>query len=406
MPVPTLLLARQPIYDRQLEIVGYELLFRSANGDRIEEIGGTTASSEVLIHAFTNLPRAHVFGNALAFVNFTRELLGHSPTFPPEQLVIELLEDVEVDDWLIARVSELKQQGYTLALDDFVRTEQTAPLIELADIIKLDVLGKTEAEVAGMLAEVRGSRAKLLAEKVETHEMMNICRQLGFDYFQGYFLSKPEHVEGCVLAENQLAVISLLGKLNSVDTTLHEIEAILASDAVLAFKLLKMVNSPAMRTGEPTDSIKRGIQLMGFEKIRSWTTLLALTRLSKKPRGLIMATLVRAFMCQAMAMSLGQRPQADRYFTAGLLSMLDAFMDQAMTRLVAELELADDMGGALLRHDGLMGMALNTALCFERADWTGMPLKQLTEAGVSLGDLAGHYLYALERAHETSELLA
>jgi len=191
-----LLLARQPIFDTNVEVVAYELLFREFDPDFANVIDGDRATSAVLVNALTNLDFSQILGSCKAFINFTANMLEVDIPFDPERCVIEVLEDVVVTPELIARLKVLKARGHPIALDDFLYFEEAAPLLPLADIIKLDMLALTDEELKSMLARFADLDVALLAEKVETQEMMDYCRSLGFTLFQGNFLSKPEPISG------------------------------------------------------------------------------------------------------------------------------------------------------------------------------------------------------------------
>jgi c-di-GMP-related signal transduction protein len=70
-----LLLARQPIFDLNTEVVAYELLFREFDPDQADVLDGDRATSAVLINALTNLDLQQLVGSGQAYVNFTANLL-------------------------------------------------------------------------------------------------------------------------------------------------------------------------------------------------------------------------------------------------------------------------------------------------------------------------------------------
>lgn len=134
------LLARQPIFDGNMKVVAYELLCRNSDLKFIASTDGDAASSQVLLNAFTELSIEQVVGTHKAFVNFTRTLLDSPPPFNRQKLVIEVLEGQRVDAAMLHSLKQLREQGYTIALDDFELDENSKNLIAYADIIKLDVL--------------------------------------------------------------------------------------------------------------------------------------------------------------------------------------------------------------------------------------------------------------------------
>jgi c-di-GMP phosphodiesterase len=194
----TILLGRQPIYTRQLDIFAYELLFRNGTENYATFANGNEATSQVILHACVNIGLDDLVGQKLAFINVTRDfILSESfALLPAERVVMEVLENMQVDARLLDAVQRLSAQGYVIALDDFIYYDHLQPLVELADIVKIDVHALDRATVQEHVARLRHYKVKLLAEKVETAEDLAYCQALGFDYFQGYFFGQPYIVTG------------------------------------------------------------------------------------------------------------------------------------------------------------------------------------------------------------------
>lgn len=233
------LLARQPIYDANKEIYGYELLFRDNEQNAANILCDLSATSNVLLNLFTESDLQFVTGGAPAFVNFSGELLMERPIFDPHSIVIEILEHVKITPSFIKRVIELKKISYTLALDDVVRAPQYKPLLPYIDIVKVDILGQTLSDIQNTVDYLKPFDLTLLAEKVETHKEFEACKAMGFQLFQGYFLAKPEIMHGQKLATNQIAVLGLVAELQDPTTDVKRISDIISQDPVISYKLLR-----------------------------------------------------------------------------------------------------------------------------------------------------------------------
>jgi EAL and modified HD-GYP domain-containing signal transduction protein len=196
--MPDVFVGRQPIFDRHLDVVAYELLFRSGCTNWADIADGEYATSQVIHNVFMEIGLESLVGSKRAFINLTRDFILHHDTamFPTDRVVLEILEDIVVDAELIAAVRALSHQGYTIALDDFVFHEHLRPLVEVADIIKVDVLALDRPALWQNVASLAQYDVELLAEKVETRDDLACCWELGFDYFQGYFLCEPDIVTG------------------------------------------------------------------------------------------------------------------------------------------------------------------------------------------------------------------
>ncbi len=395
------LLARQPIFNRQLQVTGYELLCRNTDLPVMDTpAAGDAASSQVLLAAFTELSLDDLVGQQQAYINFTRTLIDNPPNFAQKKLVVEVLEGQRVDEGMLQSLQKLRDRGYTIALDDFELTEETRALIAYADIIKLDVLALSEQQLQQHLQQLSGQGVQLLAEKIETYEMFEHCKALGFDLFQGYFLARPQVISGRKLSENKQAVLQLLSCLQDPDAPIERIERLIASDTLLSFKLLRLVNSAAFGLGRTVDSLRQAIMLLGLNKLRNWVNLLALSNLGGKPQELSATALIRARLCQHLGEHMDKR-NSERFFTLGLLSTLDAFLDLPMAELLHKLALHDTLKQALLHRTGSEGKVLSIVLDHEAGRWQALDWAFLDNLGISSERLAEQYLASLSWTKDT-----
>jgi EAL and modified HD-GYP domain-containing signal transduction protein len=403
------LLARQAIYDRDLAIHAWELLFRAhgSDADTAEFGDGDSATSSVLLNAFGSLPLVDILEGKPAYVNFTRKLLDFTPPIDTSQLVVEILEDVPIDASTIEAITRLKSQGYTIALDDYVYVEGHHELVQLADVIKIDVLAQPAHSLPELVAQFAPYGKRLLAEKVETMATYQFCRELGFELFQGYFLSRPELVRGRVLKNDQRSVLQLLALMRTPEVEFRDVERIIQADSVLAYKVLRMVNSAYFNLPRKIDTIRQALTLLGMDRIRSWAQLLALSNLDQKPAGLYLSAMVRARMGELMA-AASPSPSVvpETQFTVGLLSTLDAFMGSDLATILDTVALSADIKSAILERAGDAGLLLDTAEHYEHAafdaiDW---PLLQ-QRLGLDPSKVRKAYLTSLSWADETLKFL-
>ncbi|WP_374421026.1 EAL and HDOD domain-containing protein [Chromobacterium sp.] len=194
MPDSFRYLGRQAIVDRQQQLVAYELLFRSSPANFALVRDDLLASAEVLRNAFGELGNVDVLGQFPGFINASADLLQDRilDQLPAERLVLEILETVTVTDELLLRMAQLRARGFRLALDDVVHlgADQMA-MLPLVDIVKVDVAAVEAARLPALKAQLDGFDGILLAEKVDSHAQFERCCELGFDWFQGYFHSRP-----------------------------------------------------------------------------------------------------------------------------------------------------------------------------------------------------------------------
>jgi len=368
MPSQSALFARQPIYNAKLKVHAYELLFRPTEDIYNNSVDGDSATSQVILNALTATDFQSVLDNKPAFINFTRNWLKQAPPLPSDKIVVEILEDIEVDKELIRDVRHLSELGFTIALDDFVLTEKTEPLLDIADIVKMDVLNTEEKCLVQTLEKLKKYPLELLAEKVEDHIMYQKCREMGFEFFQGFFLSKPENIQGKALASNQLIILNLLTSLQNPDITINEVASLIDKDPPLSYKVLKLINSPLLRVQQGVTSIHKAINLLGLDQIKRWASIISLTKLADKPDIIFLEALFRAKMCEEIAIRENLK-EPQMFFTVGLFSMLDAFFDRSLSDILQDLPLEEPVKLAIEHKTGLPGDILSLVLAHEQGKW-------------------------------------
>ncbi len=391
--------ARQPIVRADLVVEAYELLFRSGC-KRGEFPDGYKATSQVLLNTFAEIGLDQVVGSHKAFVNLTREFfLGEFP-LPgrADKLVLEVLEDITIDDELLAGVRRLRDEGFEIAVDDVVFEPRLAPLLDLTDYVKLELPAISPDELPRHVESFRKWPVRLLAEKVETPEQFEQCRSLGFDLYQGFFHSQPEVLQGARQQINQAVVVQLLALNCRSTTSIEELEAVIQQDPRLCYKFLRYVNSSVFGLREIT-SIRHGLVLLGRSGVSTLAAMLKLAGMGDVPCELIVRSLIRGQMCATLGNQLGGHAASD-YCTVGVLSMLDALAQQPLGELVNELRLADHLSSALLNFEGGMGQVLRSVIAYEQGQWDSVGLEGLSERSIR-----DAYLTAVGRADEVAAAL-
>ena len=395
------LFARQAIYDKNRNVIAYELLFRHSDANYAGDIDGDHATSNVLLNVLGSHPIEEFVGNKKAFINFTANLLKKAPPLPADKLVIEVLEDIEAERDILEALKNLKKNGFDIALDDFFITKDTKKMMSYANIIKVDVLALSNEKLKKYVDVLKPLNIKLLAEKVEDHEMMERCVDLGFDWFQGYFLCKPEIVKGVKISEGKHAVLQLIAKLNNPDTPFEEIVDTIATDPSLSYKIMRLVNSSAMGLPREIQSLSQAVSILGVNNIKNWANFLLLANSENKPRELCSITLSRAKFCEKLGHAIEGKALSESAFTTGLLSTLDAYLDMSTESLLKKLQLSKDIEYALMAQQGLLGKILQIALSYEKGKWPDVDWEILSEYGLTPEKLNELYVDSLAWATQT-----
>jgi EAL and modified HD-GYP domain-containing signal transduction protein len=272
-----------------------------------------------------------------------------------------------VDDELLGALAQLRELGYTIALDDFTWDEEHAQLVEHVGIVKIDFLSRSEEQVAADVERLRRPGMMLLAEKIETRADYRRALDLGFDLAQGYFFCQPEIVSARGIAPNRMSMVQLVGALQDPQISLATIEELISRDVALSYRLLRYINSAFFGLRREVDSIGRAVALLGLENIKRWSTLTAFAGIDEKPRELISTALVRARFCELAGSHFGE-PNGDQLFTLGLFSVVDALMDMPMPEVLRSIPFPEDMTHALVAGHGPKGELLECAIACERGN--------------------------------------
>jgi EAL and modified HD-GYP domain-containing signal transduction protein len=393
IPQEKFFLGRQPILNRDQEIIGYELLFRAAERNVAEFESYSQAAASVITSALASFGIEEVLGGKFGFINVHLSLLLSEmlEVLPVEQTVLELLEFIELDDQVLERCRELKDLGFKLALDDHIYNEKYSEIYDVVDIVKIDILQFGMEALPAIVQGLRRTQVKILAEKVETVEQFDVCYRMGFDLFQGYFFERPVVLNKRRIDVSGLAMLKLLQQL-TMDASLNEIEQTFKENPSLSYNLLRLVNSVAMGMREKIKTLRHAILMLGTEHLRRWTQLSLFagndSRGLNNPllemaavRGRLMETLVKQRNCTVV-----NDEQSEAAFMTGILSLLEVLFETPMNEVISKLNLTDDVSNALLFRSGQLGSMLTLAEKLEITDFDAVtPL--LTECRVSLDQL-------------------
>ena len=402
-PLQAALIGRQPIYGEDIRVFAYELLYRSEGcSNQATFLDGDSATANVLLNTFLEIGLEQVVGRKhKAFINITRSFLLQRlcHTLPANRVVLEILEDIEPDPPVLEAIAELSEQGYIIALDDFVYHESLLPLVELADFIKVDIAEIPRKTLPEHIRILREYPAKLIAEKIETHEDFAFCESLGFDYFQGYFFCKPKLVEQRRLPSNSIMLLKFLGKVHDQNIDIEKLADVIKNDVSLSYKVLRYVNSAFYGLSKKVDSIAQAACLVGIDRLRTWATMMVLASLQEKPVELLVTALVRAKMCEQLGIAL-RADAPERFFMTGLFSVLDGFFDREMQEILESLPLSPDINKALLSRAGTLGQALNCILAYEQGRWN-----EINCDGLDANLVQDAYVAAVQWSSQTLESL-
>ena len=367
-------LGRQPILDRNQNLFGYELLFRNAPVGPAHITTELSATAAVIAHA-SQLGMEKTVGDALGFVNVDADVIMTDifSFLPREKMVLEICATEPLTPPLLARVEELAGQGFHFALADVGGENDTVgALLPWIEYVKMDMRGTPLSTLMKLAPRFRQQKKKLVAEKVETRGEFKNALDLEFDYFQGYYFSRPVIMSGKKLSPSQLAVMELMTLVTS-DADNIDIERAIKRDVSLALNLLRLVNTPAVGARQRIDSLSQAVILLGRRQLQRWLQIMLYAEPSKRGHSmtpLLMLATTRGRLLELLAGKLrpSQRHVADIAFTVGIMSLMDTLFGMPMAEILAQIPVNDDVSQALLYREGFYGDLLKLAECIERIE--------------------------------------
>lgn len=365
-------IGRQPILDKDQAIMGYELLFRhSAEAENAVIVDDLKACSRVLVNTLNDMGSQWLLGDKFAFINVNEEMLMGEliELLPPKRTILEVLRDVPASETVIARCKDLQSHGYQISLDNPMLADgDRTGLIQLADFIKMDIHATGLERAASLYQEYAILKASPVAEKVESQQEFEACKQIGFKYFQGFYFARPETLSAKVINPSYTTVLEILNML-SHDGDNREIEAGFKRDAALTFKLLRYINSVGFGLSCEIQSIGHALSILGRRQLYRWLTLLMVTAGENATSPALMKTSVtRGRLTELLGTSYFDKQERDNLFIVGVFSMLDVILEMPMEKVLEKVQLPDAVTDALLERQGIYGPFLQLAEACEDAD--------------------------------------
>lgn len=403
-PPTAFFLGRQPILDRKGETVAYELLFRSGETNAATFASHHEATVQVVARAFSELGLQNVLGGQMGFLNFDASMLSCEivDVLPPELIVLELLEHVEISETIVDCCRSLRERGFHFALDDITALEpHHRAILPYVSYVKVEVLGMPDESIAKLVQQLKPLGLKLLAEKVETIEQANFCASLGFELFQGYYFARPQVLRGKAVKHSDPHLSRLL-QLVFADGDLGDIEAVFKRDPKLTYNLLRLVNSVSVGARSRINSIGQAVMLLGRRQLQSWLTLLMFAHKGNGnfPNPLVILAASRGKTLERLAALEGRaRNDLDKSYVTGMLSLMETVLEIPLAQICDDLHLDADIRDALLHRSGSLGHHLALVEATERYD-TQAVMPMLEMLSLNLEQLTAVQIEAMAWAND------
>lgn len=400
--------ARQPILDVNKQVYGYELLFRTSTDNVFPDIDQEKATSKMIEGLQFDLGLDKISSGKYAFINFTEDsiLKSYPSLLPKSQVVIEVLETVQPSADIYQALKELSEEGYVIALDDFIHSEEWEAFYAICKIVKVDCLNTSDEELKEISKlKIRHPHIILLAEKVESYEEFKRYAQMGFDLFQGFFFSKPEVMKNVSMSSAQSLLSNLLNEVTKPEPNIKHVTALLEMDAGLSFKVLRYTQSPLFKRSKKIESIRQAVVMLGKVELERFVMLLFAASLGQdKPSELIKLSMHRAKFSEKLAGLSNKKDKESSAFLVGMLSLIDAMLDANIEELIGNMPLSETIKEALLVHKGWLANVILVCEIMEHGKWAKLD-RACTILKVEYDDLVRAYDEAGVWAEERLALL-
>lgn len=387
-------IARQAVYKKNLDIFGYELLARNDDSSNINTLPSDIATARVLSEVFNQFGLNNIVDGHAAILKLSKRSLleGVIDGLPKNKVMLELDDSFVGDEVIMDEIRQLKSEGSYFIYNNYTLGSNADKLLPYCSVVKIDVKNADEFILQHLIDHLQTFNVKLLADKVEDYESLEMCKRLGFMLFQGYFLYEPRIIKSHAMETTKTNLMQLLKELNNPDITVEELDEIISRDVTLSYKLLRYLESASIMIKNRVSTIRNAIVYLGMDVIRNWANIIALSSMTDKPADLINTSLVRAKMCQLLAQKCDS-DDPNSYFLAGLFSTLDAILDMSMEDIIKNMPLSDNVRAALLEEGGEIGEILQMILHYEKGDWD-----YVKDSDASASETSQAYLQSIQWA--------
>ncbi|BBS36780.1 EAL and HDOD domain-containing protein [Enterobacter cloacae complex sp. 2024EL-00215] len=371
-------IARQPIFNTDMNTVAYELLFRDGMTNRFPDVSAEYATSRMISDQFLCVPSQQIAGTHTSFINFpSRMVIDRSgEALDKDNVVVEILEDAVPGDELLQAVKEMNAHGYRFALDDFTLAPEWDVFLPYISILKFDVRNNTLEQIENYLQQRKKltGHIKYLAEKVETKEEFKKYRDAGFSLFQGYFFCRPEIIKYKRLSQNQLAIFRLQMEIGRNKPDFRIIESLIKTDLTLSYKIMRYMKHTAFKYCSACNfsklTLSEVLRYLGENQLRRFVAVVVLASAGNDTvNELYPLSMMRGKFCELITEKMGEPTQAENAFLCGLFSLLDTILELPMTELMKQIAVPQSVSNALCHQEGLLADIVTLCRYYEQQEW-------------------------------------
>ncbi|MDF1618583.1 EAL and HDOD domain-containing protein [Petrocella sp. FN5] len=395
-------LARQPIFDRNQIVIGYEIIYRSSlNSPEKVDSEYDEATSRLLLNSYLDIGMDTLIGGHIAFINFDRELvLKDSPLLLNKSTtIIQIPSDIVPDSIFLDKISEFKNDGYLISLAGYLDNYPHINLLELVDIIQVDLTKNTASSLKRIVKRFQMTTQILLAKNIESHDSYETLKRMGFELFQGYYFCKPTLTKGKILQHSNLNNVEILKLSNESEPNIKEISKRIEEDINLTIKLLRLVNSSHYFMNK-IQSVQHALAMVGVQSFKNWLNIALMdSLLGEQTPEIIKLSMVRMKMMEEIGHIGKSKLNTDSLKLIGLLSVLDALLDKNMMDAVGPLPIERELKITLFGKDTIYTPIYRLVLGYEKGDFN-IAYRYAEKAGIHLDALPQIYAKSIQWADD------
>lgn len=395
---------KQPIKTRDNILVGNELLFNVANELYNEKESEDYKVAET-ISVFLTQNSGKIDKSALTFITFTPNLLFKKmpEMFMADDLVIQIEDNVITHPSAQKIIQNYKEEGYQIAINDFLFMPRYFGFLEYTDYIKINVRDLEETAVDNILRMAKGFGKKCVATHLDTKELYEFAAKYDFDLFEGVYVAESGIIKTEKLNYMKSNFFQLVIAVTSEIPDVDEIEQIITRDASLTYRLLRIVNSAHFALRHKTASVKQAIMVLGIDQLKKWVYLLSFNKdqeIDSASEDVLKLSLLRATFCSELLGVAKDMPiTKSEAYLMGMFSSMGLLVDAPMEEILAAVPLNEIIRDALVKQEGRCALLLDLVFSYERAEWDNIK-KYAEMLGIPANYIAQTYFDCVESVNQ------
>lgn len=357
-------ICKQAIYNREGKVAFYEILLQDRRKGVYPQDFDPLKATSISIDVLTEISSQRVGNGKLVFVNVPAIFLEASmfELLPPQYVGIELVENKRLSNRLFTAIEELVRKGFKFCIDDFgFEKIDYIPLLNKCHYVKINIKKNpyNQEELREVISILKSLKKGIIVKNIETKEEYELAYKLGFEYFQGIYLSRPSIVRNTkTISFLKSTILDIYNAIKSKN--IKNVVEVIERDVGVAYKLLKFVNSTNSSRVKEVGTIEEAVMHLGLENIAKFTVVLALSEMfiEQEEEELWRRALFRASLGEGLS-ELYAPDLKDKAYLMGLFSTSKEILGQQPSELARTLALDRDIVEAYENRRSTLGFILS-----------------------------------------------